>query len=54
MSTTYPAKSGFEYIDTKISASNDIVPLSNVNKRLYKRIYHNIPYLLKSKVQYKD
>ena len=49
MSTTYPAKSGFEYIDTKISASNDIVPLSNVNKRLYKRIYHNIPYLLKSK-----
>ena len=49
MSTTYPAKSGFEYIDTKISASNDIVPLSDVNKRLYKRIYHNIPYLLKTK-----
>ena len=40
---------GFEYVDTKISASNDIVPLDNVNKQLYKRIYHNIPYLLKTK-----
>ena len=49
ISTTYPAKSGYEYIDTKISASNDIVPLGDVNKRLYKRIYHNIPYLLKTK-----
>ena len=41
--------SGFEYVDTEISASNDIVPLDDVNKRLYKRIYHNIPYLLKRK-----
>ena len=40
---------GFEYVDTKISASNDIVPLDDVNKRVYKRIYHNIPYLLKTK-----
>ena len=40
---------GFEYVDTKISASNDIVPLDDANKRLYKRIYHNLPYLLKSK-----
>ena len=40
---------GFQYVDTKISASNDIVPLDNVNKQLYKRIYHNIPYLLKTK-----
>ena len=41
--------SGFEYVDTKISASNDIVPLNNVQKQVYKRIYHNIPYLLKTK-----
>ena len=45
----YPVTSGYEYIDTKISASNDIIPLDDVNKRLYKRIYHNIPYLLKTK-----
>ena len=40
---------GLEYVDTEISASSDIVPLDKVNKSLYKRIYHNIPYLLKSK-----
>ena len=40
---------GFEYVTTQISASNDIVPLDNVNKQLYKRIYHNVPYLLKTK-----
>ena len=40
---------GFEYIDTQISASDNIVPLDDVNKRLYKRIYHNMPYLLKTK-----
>ena len=40
---------GYEYVDTKISASNDIVPLDDVNKSVYKRIYHNIPYLLKTK-----
>ena len=41
--------SGYEYVDTEISASDDIMPLDDVNKRLYKRIYHNIPYLLKRK-----
>tara|TARA_B100000780_G_scaffold156819_1_gene109703 strand:- start:4902 stop:10616 length:5715 start_codon:yes stop_codon:yes gene_type:complete len=41
--------SGFQYVDTTISASNDIVPLDDVNKQLYKRIYHNIPLLLKKK-----
>ena len=45
----FPVSPGSEYIDTKISASNDIIPLDDVNKRLYKRIYHNIPYLLKTK-----
>ncbi len=49
ITSSYPAASGFEYVDTKISASNDIIPLDNANKRLYKRIYHNIPYLLKTK-----
>jgi hypothetical protein len=44
-----PTPSGFEYVDTLISASNDYIPLDDVNKSLYKRIYHNIPYLLKSK-----
>jgi hypothetical protein len=44
-----PTPSGYEYVNTRISSSNDIVPLDGVNKRLYKRIYHNIPYLLKTK-----
>ena len=44
-----PTPSGFEYIDNFISASNDYMPLDDVNKSLYKRIYHNLPYLLKSK-----
>ena len=41
--------SGFEYVNDEISASSDIVPLNNVQKQVYKRIYHNIPYLLKTK-----
>ena len=44
-----PTPSGYEYVDTRISSSNDIIPLDGVNKRLYKRIYHNLPYLLKTK-----
>jgi len=44
-----PTPSGFEYINTLISASNDYIPLDDVNKSLYKRIYHNLPYLLKTK-----
>ena len=44
-----PTPTGFEYIDQFISASNDSIPLDDVNKSLYKRIYHNLPYLLKSK-----
>jgi len=49
MTGSYPAPSGFELVNNQISASNDIVPLDDVNKSLYKRIYHNIPYLLKTK-----
>jgi hypothetical protein len=44
-----PTPSGYEYVDTQISASNNVIPLNDINKRLYKRIYHNIPYLLKTK-----
>ncbi len=47
--TTLGVPTGSEYVDTRISASNDIVPLDNVNKSVYKRIYHNIPYILKTK-----
>jgi len=49
ITSSYPAPSGFEYVDTQISGSDDIIPLDNANKRLYKRIYHNLPYLLKTK-----
>jgi len=49
ITSSLPTPSGYEYVDTQISASNDIVPLSDVNKRIYKRIYHNLPYLLKTK-----
>jgi hypothetical protein len=44
-----PTPSGYEYINTKISASNNNLPLDDVNKSLYKRIYHNLPYLLQTK-----
>jgi hypothetical protein len=44
-----PTPSGYEYVNTLISASSDYLPLDDVNKSLYKRIYHNLPYLLKSK-----
>lgn len=40
---------GYEYITNFISASDEAVPLDDINKRIYKRIYHNLPYLLKSK-----
>ena len=40
---------GYEYITNFISSSNEAIPLDDINKRIYKRIYHNLPYLLKSK-----
>ena len=40
---------GYEYVNDKISASNDVVPLNDTQKQLYKRIYHNIPLTLKKK-----
>jgi len=51
ITSTLPVSStGSEYIETKVTSSqSDIIPLNDVNKSLYKRIYHNIPYLLKTK-----
>ena len=49
MTGSLPTPSGFEYVDTQISSSDTIVPLNDINKRIYKRIYHNLPYLLKTK-----
>jgi hypothetical protein len=48
---SFPTPSGFEYINTFITASdpNALEPLDDVNKEIYKRIYHNLPYLLKKK-----
>ena len=46
-----PTPTGFEYINKFITASNlnALEPLDDVNKEIYKRIYHNLPYLLKKK-----
>jgi hypothetical protein len=49
MTGSLPTPSGFEYVDTFISSSTDAVPLDDINKRVYKRLYHNLPYLFKSK-----
>ena len=47
---TYPVTgSGIEYIQTIISASNDNIPLDDLNKSIYKRLYHNLPLLVKKK-----
>jgi len=50
--TTLPvaANSGLEYISNTISIGNSAaVPLDDVNKEVYKRLYHNLPYLAKTK-----
>ena len=44
-----PVPTGMEFVDTMISASNDVISMDGTNKSLYKRIYHNIPYLLNKK-----
>lgn len=42
---------GSDLITTYITASNssNLLPLNDVNNEIYKRIYHNLPYLLKTK-----
>ena len=50
ITTTFPVTgSGIEYIKTIISASNDNIPLDDLNKSIYKRLYHNLPLLVKKK-----
>jgi len=48
---TLPAATGLEYINTYVTASStsSLVPLDDANKEIYKRIYHNLPYLLKKR-----
>lgn len=48
---TLPAPTGYEYITSYVTASApyEAVPLEDANKQLYKRIYHNLPLLLKKK-----
>ena len=36
-------------IETYVSASNEVISYDDVNKEVYKRIYHNLPYLLKTR-----
>jgi hypothetical protein len=50
-STPVTAGSGQEYIKNYITASYDasVMPLDDVNKETYKRLYHNLPYLAKTK-----
>jgi len=40
-------------VENYISASNEVISYDDVNKEVYKRIYHNLPYLLKSKGSYR-
>ena len=49
MTGSLPTPSGYEYVSNFISSSDEAIPLDDINKRIYKRIYHNLPYLLKSK-----
>ena len=46
-----PTPEGWEYIDTYTTAStlDSLQPTDDINKSIYKRIYHNLPYLLKKK-----
>ena len=50
ITTSFPVTgSGIEYIETIVSASNDTVTLDDLNKSVYKRLYHNLPALIKKK-----
>lgn len=46
-----PTPSGYEYINTYVTASatGSLVPTEDINAEIYKRIYSNLPYLLKKK-----
>jgi hypothetical protein len=46
-----PSPAGYEYINTYITASStsSLIPTEDLNAEIYKRIYANLPYLLKKK-----
>jgi hypothetical protein len=50
-SNSLPISLGWEYINTYVTASatGSLLPTDDINKEIYKRLYHNLPYLLKSK-----
>jgi hypothetical protein len=48
-SGSYFSETNQELITTAISASNTPVPINNVSKEVYKRLYHNLVYLAKRK-----
>jgi hypothetical protein len=54
ITNTLPTPTGLEYINLIVTASNtaSLVGTDDVNKETYKRIYHNLPYLLKKKGSY--
>ena len=49
LTSSLPTPSGYEYANTLISASNELLAQDDVNKRFYKRFYHNLPYIYKKK-----
>ncbi len=49
ITTTLPAQEGDVYINNLVTSSDVPTPVDDINKRIYKRIYHNTPYLLRSK-----
>ena len=40
---------GSEAVDDYVTASSDLIKFDDVNKETYKRIFHNLPFLLKTK-----
>lgn len=51
ISLTTPVPTGLEYVTDYVLASptSSLLPLDDANKEIYKRIYHNLPLLLKKK-----
>lgn len=46
---TNTINTGSYYIENVISSSNEPFPYNNINGEIYKRLYHNLPYILKTK-----
>ena len=51
ITNSLPTPTGYEYINTFVTASltGSLEPVNDINKEIYKRIYHNLPMLLKKK-----